>query len=86
LIGYPGGMTPLRCETRRVANGMGLPWRYSLAALIVLAAILDAVWWVPAHERTRAPVPPRIWRCPAEAPSPTPSVAPVVAPVAPVAY
>lgn len=44
-------MTPdgLRCESRRT-GGLGL-WRYSMAAVIVLAAMLDVVWWVPAHER-----------------------------------
>jgi hypothetical protein len=28
---------------------MGL-WRYSMAALIVCAAMLDVMWWVPAHQ------------------------------------
>ena len=28
---------------------MGL-WRYSMAALIVCAAMLDVIWWVPAHQ------------------------------------
>jgi hypothetical protein len=35
---------------------MGL-WRYSMAALIVCAAMLDVIWWVPAHrdaERDRS--------------------------------
>jgi hypothetical protein len=43
-------MTPdvLRCESRRT-GGTG-PWRYSLAVLIVLAAVLDVLWWVPAHQ------------------------------------
>lgn len=27
---------------------MGL-WRYSLAAMIVLAAMLDVLWWVPMY-------------------------------------
>lgn len=30
---------------------MGL-WRYSMAALIVCAAMLDVIWWVPAHRGT----------------------------------
>ena len=51
-------MTPavLRCESRlpRRTGGFGL-WRYSLAMMIVLAAILDAVWWVPSHESKREP-------------------------------
>ena len=25
-------------------------WRYSMAVLIVCAAFLDVVWWVPAHQ------------------------------------
>lgn len=25
-------------------------WRYSMAALIVCAALLDVIWWVPAHQ------------------------------------
>jgi len=33
---------------------MGL-WRYSMAIVIVLAAMLDVVWWVPAHERAARP-------------------------------
>jgi hypothetical protein len=43
---------------------MGL-WRYSLAVMIVVAAILDAVWWVPAHSHApnQPPVPPTISRC-----------------------
>jgi hypothetical protein len=44
---------------------MGL-WRYSLAMMIVLAAILDVVWWVPQHESRRAhhdQVQPNISRC-----------------------
>ena len=28
-------------------------WRYSMAALIVCAALLDVIWWVPAHQPTR---------------------------------
>lgn len=28
---------------------MGL-WRYSMAALIVIAALLDVLWWVPAQQ------------------------------------
>ncbi len=24
-------------------------WRYSMAAIIVIAAVLDVVWWVPSH-------------------------------------
>jgi hypothetical protein len=28
-------------------------WRYSMAALIVGAALLDVIWWVPAHQPTR---------------------------------
>jgi hypothetical protein len=28
---------------------MGI-WRFSMAALIVFAALLDIVWWVPAHQ------------------------------------
>ena len=27
-------------------------WRYSMAALIVCAALLDVIWWVPAHQGT----------------------------------
>lgn len=27
-------------------------WRYSMAALIICAAMLDIVWWVPAHRAT----------------------------------
>lgn len=27
-------------------------WRWSMAALIVCAAMLDVVWWVPAHRGT----------------------------------
>jgi len=29
-------------------------WRYSMAALVVGAALLDVFWWVPAH-RVEAP-------------------------------
>jgi len=32
---------------------MGL-WRYSMALVIVLAAMLDVVWWVPAHDPSAA--------------------------------
>lgn len=40
----------LRCEARRPGgSGMGL-WRYSLAALIICAAMIDVVWWVPAQQ------------------------------------
>ncbi len=40
----------LRCEARRPGgSGMGL-WRYSLAALIVCAAMIDVLWWVPAQQ------------------------------------
>jgi hypothetical protein len=45
---------------------MGL-WRYSLAMMIVLAAILDVVWWVPAHQphrqRAHRQVQPSVSRC-----------------------
>jgi hypothetical protein len=34
--------------------GGGL-WRYSLAAMIVVAALLDVLWWVPAHREPPAP-------------------------------
>jgi hypothetical protein len=27
-------------------------WRYSMAALIVCAAFLDVIWWVPTHQRS----------------------------------
>ena len=39
-------------------------WQYSLALVIVLAALLDSIWWVPAHEHgTRHAVPAQISRC-----------------------
>jgi hypothetical protein len=46
-------MTPdgLRCESLR--PGGPRPWRYSLAALIVVAAVLDVIWWVPAQRAAR---------------------------------
>ena len=55
----------LRCEARLPRSGFGL-WRYSLAALILGAAMLDALWWVPAHQReAREPaVRSEISRCP----------------------
>ncbi|MCA9679829.1 MAG: hypothetical protein H6709_02625 [Kofleriaceae bacterium] len=47
-----GSPEPLRCESRRSA-GDSVLWRYSMAAVIVAAALLDVVWWVPAHEAHR---------------------------------
>lgn len=39
-------------------------WQYSLAMVIVLAALLDSVWWVPAHQHgARRAVPAAIARC-----------------------
>ncbi len=43
-------------------------WRYSIALMSVLSALLDVVWWVPAHpardgDAARAPVPAEIARC-----------------------
>jgi hypothetical protein len=29
-------------------------WRYSMAAVIVVAALLDVFWWVPQREARRA--------------------------------
>lgn len=43
----------LRCEVRRPGGGGAGAWRYSFAALIVLAALLDVLWWVPAQQRAR---------------------------------
>jgi hypothetical protein len=40
---------PLRCESRRPTRELGL-LRWSLAATIVLAAALDALWLVPAEQ------------------------------------
>ena len=44
---------------------MGL-WQYSLAMMIIVAAILDAVWWVPSHSQPQSPrpnVPTHVSRC-----------------------
>ena len=30
------------------------PWRYSMALVIVLAALIDVMWWVPAAQRAQA--------------------------------
>ena len=46
---------PLRCESSRPTRELGL-LRWSLAATIVLAAALDALWLVPARQ---APPPPQ---------------------------
>jgi hypothetical protein len=43
---------PLRCESRRPVRELGL-LRWSLAATIVLAAALDALWLVPAKQQVQ---------------------------------
>lgn len=58
----------LRCECRSDRDPLG-GLRYALAAVVVIAAVLDVVWWVPTYGSgsTRASVEERETRVPVKA-------------------